>query len=55
MVCEGAWTGAKASAGPQSGSETSLRRWESDGAPRPLRSVTKPLKVSLSLGEMPLI
>ena len=40
--CEGAWSGARASAGPRSGSRTSPRGRESDRAPSPLRSVTKP-------------
>ena len=39
--CEGAWTEARASAGPRSGPETSPRGRESDRATGPVRSVTK--------------
>lgn len=38
--CEGAWTGARARAGPQGGPWTSPSRRESDRATRPLRSMT---------------
>ena len=39
--CEGAWTEARASAGPRSGRSASPRGWESDRATSPVRSVTK--------------